>query len=249
MAEPLKLLVINSNTDEKTTARVADVVRQLAPEAEVSAVTGGYGPHGIGGRADITVSGLATLEAGLAAAPGQDAAIVACFSDPGLHALRELLAIPVVGIGEASFLTARMLGARFSVVTVGARVAPLVEEAVALTGLATRFGGVTLVDDGVLTSPDPLPVFAEGIERAVRLQGAEAVVIGGAAFAGLAAPLNDLSPVPVVGSVEAAVVQALALARLGTAKARLGSYSAPARKRMRNLSPILESALGLGGTP
>ena len=246
MTQKLRILLVNSNTSAATTQQVASAARALAPEVEFTAIESRCGPAGIGGRADVVISALATFEAALEAAPGHDAVVVACFSDPGLAALREVLDIPVVGIGESAYLTAAMLGARFSVVTPGLRVAPMVVEAVQAAGLASRFGGVTLIDDSVILADDRLPVLVEGVARAVATQSAEVVVLGGAVFAGLAQAVAAASQVPVVGSVEAAVVQALALVRLQAGRAAVGSYSRPRRKRMTGVAPVVAEFLAIG---
>jgi len=54
---------------------------------------------------------------------GFDAATVACIFDPGIEEARSVLKIPVVGIGEASFILARMLsgGRGIAVVTMSNR--------------------------------------------------------------------------------------------------------------------------------
>jgi allantoin racemase len=244
-----RLLVVNSNTDAATTAKVAAVVGALAPDHSVDGRTATFGPHGIGGRCDAVISAHATLVA-FAAAVADDptppaAGIVACFSDPGLAAVREAFDFPVVGIAEAAFHTACMLGGRFAVVTVSDRVAPVIEELAELYGLAGRLARVETLDAALLKVPDPVPAFAEACARVVRDHRAEAIVIGGAAFAGLAAPIGALVDVPFVGSVEAAAVQAAALARLGARAPRTGSYAVPSPKLMRGLDPALAARLGL----
>lgn len=242
-----RILLVNSNTSAATTQQVVEAACALAPDAEFTAIESRFGPAGIGGRADVVISALATFEAALAAAPGHDAVVVACFSDPGMAALREVLDIPVVGIGESAYLTAAMLGARFSVVTPGLRVAPMVHEAVQAAGLSSRFGGVTLIDDSVIQSKDRIPLLVEGVARAVATQSAEVVVLGGAVFAGLAQEVAAASQIPVVGSVEAAVVQALALCRLQAGRASIGSYSRPRRKNMTGVAPVVAKHLAIGG--
>ena len=48
---------------------------------------------------------------------GFDAVVMSCFADPGLDAARELVKIPVVGLGESSLLVASMLGHSISILT------------------------------------------------------------------------------------------------------------------------------------
>jgi Asp/Glu/hydantoin racemase len=189
------------------------------------------------------ISAHATLAAFAAAAaegaPPPAAGIVACFSDPGLAAVRELFDFPVVGIAEAAFHAACMLGGRFAVVTVSDRVAPVISELADAYGLGSRLAHVETLSPDLLRVPDPVPAFAAACEAVVQRHRAEAIVIGGAAFAGLAAPIGALCPVPVIGSVEAAAVMAPALARLGARAPRTGSYARPAPKRMAALDPAL----------
>lgn len=54
---------------------------------------------------------------------GFDAATVACFFDPGIDEARSVLRIPIMGIGEASFILARMLssGRGIAVITMSDR--------------------------------------------------------------------------------------------------------------------------------
>lgn len=243
MSRPFRILAVNSNTDTTVTDRVVATIAATLPDCHVEGVTATFGPRGIGGRADLAISSMATLAAAVERAEGYDAVIVACFSDPGLLALREVLDMPVVGIGEASFLTAVQLGARFSVVTVGARVAPIIDEMVRATGLTSRFAGVEIVDRAALTAPDAVAMMRDGVEAAMRERGAEVAVLGGAAFAGLAAEVGAEAAIPVVGSVEAAAVQALALIRLRARAPRMGSYARPAPKAMVGLSGRLARML------
>ena len=59
---------------------------------------------------------------------GFDAIILACFDDTGLAEARRLSGVPTIGIGEAAFHVAMLLGAKFSVVTTLAISVPVIEE-------------------------------------------------------------------------------------------------------------------------
>ena len=52
-----------------------------------------------------------------AAKEGYEAVAIGCFLDPILDELREVMDIPILGLGEAAMLAACMFGKRFSVVT------------------------------------------------------------------------------------------------------------------------------------
>jgi allantoin racemase len=67
---------------------------------------------------DYALADFAMLDAGLQAADeGYDALCIDTMSDSGCSALRSMLDIPVIAPGRASYLTALMLGHRFSVLT------------------------------------------------------------------------------------------------------------------------------------
>ena len=70
---------------------------------------------------------------------GYDAFLIGNIFEPGLHALRELLNIPVLGLCEASVHLACLMGAKFSVINVNAKFAVRVAENIAAT--ARRFIG------------------------------------------------------------------------------------------------------------
>jgi allantoin racemase len=69
---------------------------------------------------------------------GYDAFLVGNIFEPGLHALRELLNIPVLGLCEASVHLACMMGPGFSIVNVNPKFVRKVTENIAATGLSGR---------------------------------------------------------------------------------------------------------------
>jgi allantoin racemase len=83
------------------------------------------------------------LENGLKAErEGYDAFLIGNIFEPGLHALRELLNIPVLGLCEASVHLACLMGAKFSMINVNAKFAVRVAENIAATGLAGRLASM-----------------------------------------------------------------------------------------------------------
>ncbi len=92
----MRLLIVNSNTSERVTEMVEAEARKAAsPGTEIVAVNAGMGPATIESRAEALISGYGTLLAMSEHARGVDAAVIACFSDPGLAAARELFPFPV----------------------------------------------------------------------------------------------------------------------------------------------------------
>ncbi len=215
----MRILVVNSNTTASVTDRIGAAARAVASAGtQITAVSAPFGLPLIVTRADWLAAGPATLAA-LAAHRGQyDAAVIACFGDPGLDAAKELLDVPVLGISEAAFHAAAMLGRRFGVVSFTAALRPMFEECLAHHGLAGRCAGFRM---GPAFSGDPGTVAEDRLEMlaglcadSVAQDGAEAIILAGGPLAGLAPQLQPRVAVPLVDGTQAAVRLAEAMAGL-----------------------------------
>lgn len=215
----MRILLINPNTTQAVTDLVTGHVRRIAQDAaEIVPVTGRFGARYISTRAAAAIAGHTALDAMAAHVGSCDAVYLACFGDPGLLALKEISPVPVVGMAEAACRQAAATG-RFSIVTGGALWKPMLEEFVATIGLADRFAGVrTIAPTGgqIAENPDAaLGDLAGACEACSRDDGAEVVILGGAALAGLAQRIQPKVSVPVICSVEAGTIAVIAAARAG----------------------------------
>ncbi|HYF54280.1 MAG TPA: aspartate/glutamate racemase family protein [Salinarimonas sp.] len=239
----MRLLLLNPNTTPAVTDLVAARARSLAgPRAEIVAVTGRFGARYISSRAAAAIAGHAALDLLAEHGAGCDAVCLACFGDPGLLALKELSPVPVVGMAEASCHAAAMVGRRFAIVTGGALWGPMLTEFVASLGLSERLAGIrTVAPTGGEIARDPdgaLDLLAAAC-RAAAGEGADVVILGGAALAGLAGRIADRVPVPLICSLQAAVEATLSVARLGVG----GSARRAAAVETVGLSAALSRAL------
>src|SRR6202048_892635 len=227
-----KILIVNPNTTASMTGTVAAAARAVAaPGTEISAVTSPMGPASIEGFYDEAFAVPGLIQA-LLQSPDADAGIIACFDDTGLDAARSVARFPVVGICEAALVTAGQLAKRIAVITTLPRSIVPLEELVRRYGFAER-AGVTARNVAVLDLERPgsgaeAKLDAE-IVRALE-KGAEAIVLGCAGMADLAAKLSQKFGVPVVDGVAAAVKQAEALVGLKLTTSRRGAYAFPAAK-------------------
>lgn len=213
----MRILLINPNTTETVTALVARHVTGIAGDAaNVIPVTGRFGARYISTRATAAIAGHAALDAYAMHGAGCDAVYLACFGDPGLLALREVAQVPVVGMAEASCIEAAKRG-RFAIVTGGALWGPMLTEFVASIGLADRLTGVrTIAPTGgeIATNPEAaLASLAKACTACARDDGADVVILGGAALAGLAARIQPDVPVPVLCSVATGTHAVIAAAK------------------------------------
>lgn len=234
----MRILVVNPNTTASMTTKVGAAARAVAaPGTTIDAVNPPDGPPSIEGYYDeaLAVPGLLACIAQAekqSQRPGGYA--IACFDDTGLDAARSLAKAPVVGIGEAAFHLASLVAGRFSVVTTLSRSIPAIEHNLVRYGLASRCARVRAAEVPVLSleepgSPARARIGAE-IAAALREDRAEAIVLGCAGMADLAAALAHEHGVPVIDGVAAAVKLLEGLAALGLVTSKAGGYAAPLRK-------------------
>ena len=247
----MRLLLLNPNTSESVTARIASAARSAArADTLLAPVTAPRGVPYIATRAEATLGGAVALEMLADMHRDFDAAVIAAFGDPGLGGARELFPIPVIGLAEAGMLTACMLGSKFGIVTFSQSLEPWYQECVAWHGLGSRCAGVRALP-GTFNSISDVQEEKEDLlvglaQRAIDEDGSDVVVLAGAPLAGLARRVRDRIPVPVVDCVEAAVKQAETLVALAPRKAVQGTYRRPGAKPCVGLSAALSRWIAHG---
>jgi Asp/Glu/hydantoin racemase len=245
-----RILLINPNTSPAVTDLVAAHVRQIAGErATVVPVTGRFGARYISTRAGAAIAGHAALDA-LAEhfASGDipcDVVYLACFGDPALAALKEVSPVPVIGMAEASCREACCRGARFAIVTGGALWQPMLREFVHGLGLSERLATIRTIaptGDEIARDPDAaLDELVVACKACAAEDGANVVIVGGAALAGACARIAPVVPIPLICSVEAG-----ALAAIAAGNGERCQSSVPAVKST-GLSPALAKLLDSDG--
>lgn len=204
----MRLLILNPNTSVAVTERLLEHVAAIAaPEVALQTATAAFGARYIADETSFAVAGHAALDAYASHCQhhGQpDAVLVGCFGDPGVWALRELSGLPVVGLAEAGMREAAGFG-RFAIVTGGAAWGPMLRRLAQTLGFAGTLTDVHVVaPTGAQLAADPtmaLSVLGEACQRAAA--GADAVILGGAGLAGMAARLAPRLTVPLIDSVTA----------------------------------------------
>ncbi|MGL5009185.1 MAG: aspartate/glutamate racemase family protein [Paracoccaceae bacterium] len=215
----MQLVVINPNSTVSMTEKAAAAARAAVPGATVVGVTCHGSPLAIQGPEDDALCRPFVLaEVDRAAAGGADAIVIACFDDPALDDARARVKVPVLGIGEAGYHAAMLLGGRFSVVTTLPVAIPTLEENLVHYGMAgacarVRAAGVRVLELEDANSGAVAKVSAE-VARAKAEDGIGAVVLGCAGMADLAAQLEAEHGLKVVDGVGAAAAFAAALVNM-----------------------------------
>jgi allantoin racemase len=225
----MKILVINPNTTTSMTDKIAQAARAVArPDTEIVAASSQDGPASIQGFLDV-----ATCVPGLLNEVVQhkevDAIVIACFDDTGLDAVRSLVSVPVLGIGEAAYHAASMIANKFSVITTLSRSVPGLENNLLRYGLAQKCACVRATEIPVLKleegDPATLDKIRLEIHASINEDKAEAIVLGCAGMADLMAQLSEEFGLPVIDGVSAGVTFAEALVNNSLRTSKIGAYS------------------------
>ena len=207
------IIVINPNSTQAVTDAIDAALRpwRMAGGPAIECVTLPEGPPGIETQAHVeqVVQPICRLVRARAEAA---AFVIACFSDPGLHAAREATSRPVLGIAECGLLTALTQGERFGIVAILETSLPRHLRYVRQLGLQARFAGEGPLGLGVVELADEARTFARMVEVGTRLKdvhGADVLVLGCAGMARYRGALADALGMPVVDPTQAAVTMAI----------------------------------------
>jgi Asp/Glu/hydantoin racemase len=207
------LLILNPNSSTVVTERLAEAAQRIAPTGiTVRALTNAAGPPGIQTPAELDAARQWVLAA-ITANADCAAAIIGAFGDPWLEEARAAAPIPIVGLGEAGIQAAAVAGRRFSIVTAGTAMREALLVKIDALGVRDRLASLRYLPhtilDVVRDRARVLPDVTAAIATCAAEDGADAVLLGGAPFAGTAHLLAERSAVPVLDGVEAAVGRAL----------------------------------------
>ena len=210
-SDGMRILIINPNTTSEMTEIIGNAARACAksPEA-IRAVNPDSGPASIQGPEDgeLALPGLfRVFEREVLEADRYDAVVVACFDDTGLWQLRQNSPVPVIGIGEAGYQVAMLLGRRFSVVTTLDVSVPVLEDNIKRYGFAIRCARVRASGIPVLEtdSDQSFARIESEVLAAFEQDDIQSVVLGCAGMANLAEQLTIRFGKPVIDGVAAAI--------------------------------------------
>jgi len=213
------VLVINPNSTVVVTDGIDRACEpfRVAGGPEIECVTLAEGPPGIETQrhVDGVVSPLLKL---VESRSDCDAFVIACYSDPGLHACREASGKPVLGISESGILTALTLGHRFGVIAILPTSIPRHLRYVGAMGVSDRLAGERPLGLKVTELSDAGRTFERMVQTGIKLRdtdGASVLVMG---CAGMAAYRDDLAAetgLPVVEPTQAAVAMAIGRIHMG----------------------------------
>jgi len=235
----VKILVINPNTSLSMTDHIRRELEKIKrSDTELTVTCPAVGPVTIESAYDEAIAVPPTLElVRRANSEGFDGVILACFSDPGIHAAKEISDIPVIGIQEASLHVAAMLGYKFTILTPLPRRIPHKHEEVRRYRLeeslaSVRALGMTVAEtdaDPARTKKRIMEVAAEAAEK----DGAEVMILGCAGMAGYAAEVERALGIVVIDPAAVALKLCEALIDAGLRHSKRALFARPPQKEFK----------------
>ena len=177
----------------------------LGPDIEFDYKAVKAGPALYDSYHDYILADLSMFEAGLdAAAEGYDAICIDTMSDSGAAALRSMVDIPVITPGKASYLTALMLGSKFSLLTQWDGWIPLYKKGCQEYGLTSFLASIRSInvmpDVSNLLGGKEEVVFPKLRDAGMQCieDGADVICLGSTTMHQSHAYLRENLPVPVI---------------------------------------------------
>lgn len=232
----MKLHIINPNTSQAMSNKLLCVAKQAQRIADVEVLTSTEGPGSLESHVDnaLAIPGLLLHAHALERQHATDGILIACFGDPGLEAVRELCSVPVLGIAESAMRTAAMLGDRFSVVTTLGRTLPTAQRIVERVGLTQQCAQLRACNVPVQSLEDAddqcRALLLRECQRAAEQDDIDAIVLGCAGMADLAASLSDAIGLPVIDGVSAGIQLLEGLVHQGLRPAKRHDHAYPTPK-------------------
>lgn len=210
------ILVVNPNSTQDVTDHIDRSLQsfRFGGGPEIVCETLRAGPPGIETQAHVdgTTERLIDYFDANPARRNASALVLACFSDPGVFAMREMLDCPVLGSAECAYLTAATRGERFGVISILARVIARHRRQVRLLGLEHKLAADLPIERSVVALSDEDATLSRMLEVGRTLvadHGADVVVMGCAGMARYRDRLEDALRVPVIDPTQAAVAMAI----------------------------------------
>ena len=220
---------------EEMNRRLEILRSYAAPGTEVDIADVDEGPASIESMYEEYLSVPKTVERMLEAeGDGYDAAVLGCYGDPGLDAMREVTQkMVVVGPGEAGAMAAAMCGERFSIVTVTHSIVNALHHLMEKVGVAKKLASVRAIEVPVLAlAEDREATIGKMVEegrKAVEEDRADTLVLGcmSMGFLGVAEEMSERLGVPVVNPGRTSLKAAEALVGSGLRHSKLAYMTPP----------------------
>ncbi|MCQ6268362.1 aspartate/glutamate racemase family protein [Fictibacillus sp. WQ 8-8] len=216
--------------------RRLSILRSYAcPDTEVDIVDVDEGPASIESLYEEYLSIPNTVDLMLEMEnKGYDAAILGCYGDPGLDAIREVTEkMVVVGPGEAGAMAAALSGYRFSIITVTNSIVNPLYHLVEKAGVGKKLASVRAIETPVLelasNKAQTVQKLIEEGRKAIEEDRADTLILGcmTMGFLNVAEEMAEELGVPVINPGKISLKFAEALAGAGLVHSKLAYMTPP----------------------
>lgn len=214
------LYIINPNSNQAVTEGLDKALNIFRGNAvpRIECVTMEEGPVGIQSQQDVDKAAVLVQNFAHRYQHRALGFVSACFSDPGLHGLREIPGVLAMGISECAVLTALSMGQKFGVIAILPNSIPRHWRMWSAMGIHDRVAGEVAIGRTVAQLADERATFEAMHEAGRQLRdqhGAQVLIMGCAGMASFRQPLSHALSMPVIEPVQAAVSMALGRLQLG----------------------------------
>ena len=206
------IVVINPNSNELVTDGIRDALKEfnLPKSPAIECVTLKEGPFGIESQldSDSVIIPLVNL---VQSRTDAGAFVIACYSDPGLHACRSITKKPVFGIQESGVLSALARADRFGVIAISDASIQRHWRVMARMQVLDRLAGELPLNMSVDESARGTKTLEKlvNVGGLLKKQGADVLVLGCAGMATHRKKLEEALGLPVIDPTQAAVALAM----------------------------------------
>lgn len=206
------IVVINPNSNELVTDGIRDALKEfnLPKSPAIECVTLKEGPFGIESQldSDSVIIPLVNL---VQSRTDAGAFVIACYSDPGLHACRSITKKPVFGIQESGVLSALARADRFGVIAISDASIQRHWRVMARMQVLDRLAGELPLNMSVDESARGTKTLEKlvNVGGLLKKQGADVLVLGCAGMATHRKKVEEALGIPVIDPTQAAVALAM----------------------------------------
>jgi Asp/Glu/hydantoin racemase len=234
-------------------AQLKDV--ELGPDIQFDYRGVKAGPALFDSYHDWLLADVALFEAGKnAQEEGYDAVCIDTMSDSGMNGLRSVLDIPVIGPGRCSYLTALMLGSKFSVLTQWDPWMSLYRKGLQEYGLADKCVSIRSINvqpdvENLLGGKEEVvfPKLKAAAEQCIE-DGADVICMGSTTMHQAVPYLRENLPVPVINPGPLTYKLAEFFLGLGLTQSRK-AYPKPNVPKLDMLEAMLDAAAAVEQAP
>lgn len=220
----MRIKIINPDygmTSEEIQERINSLNEVIGQDVELSMDCLRNSTVCIDSALDVALASAEIIQQGIRAEQeGYDGIILYCLSDPAIAACREAVEIPVLGGGQAAFLTAAGLGYNFSLLVTSPQRIPEKKEFIHTTGVdSSRLCSIRSININLSTirldMHRTIDFLAQEGRRCIEEDGAQVLILGCLSFLGMADEVSKRIGIPVIDPAKAAVAMMESLIRQG----------------------------------